>query len=121
MLMKSYEPAAVLCERAPWKMARFSPVQLDDQTRTDTITIETQTSPAPLNGEVAPALSSSPTDRRASTDEWDASKVPPSRFQKRKGSIYATPGSRDGHVDRNYASGFHEKHTEKGYGKTPTK
>ncbi|EEY22116.1 conserved hypothetical protein [Verticillium alfalfae VaMs.102] len=68
-----------------------------------------------------PALSSSPSDRRASTDEWDASKVPPSRFQKRKGSIYATPGSRDGHVDRNYASGFHEKHTEKGYGKAETK
>lgn len=51
----------------------------------------------------------------------DASKVPPSRFQKRKGSIYATPGSRDGHVDRNYATDFHEKHTEKGYGKTPSK
>ncbi|CRK27603.1 hypothetical protein BN1723_013997 [Verticillium longisporum] len=47
--------------------------------------------------------------------------VPPSRFQKRKGSIYATPGSRDGHVDRNYASGFHEKHTEKGYGKADAK
>lgn len=54
-------------------------------------------------------------DRRGS-DEWDASKVPPSRFQKRKGSIYAVPGSRDGHVDRNYAAKFHEKHAEKGYG-----
>ena len=31
----------------------------------------------------------------------DASKTPPSRFQHRKGSLYATPGSRDGHVDRN--------------------
>jgi hypothetical protein len=47
----------------------------------------------------------------------DASKVPPSRFQKRKGSIYAVPPSRDGHVDRNYATEFHEKHAEKGYGK----
>lgn len=28
----------------------------------------------------------------------DTSKVPPSQFQRRKGSIYATPGSRDGHV-----------------------
>ncbi|KAM7186898.1 hypothetical protein V8F33_011570 [Rhypophila sp. PSN 637] len=56
-------------------------------------------------------------DRRGS-DEWDASKVPPSRFQKRKGSIYAVPGSRDGHVDRNYAHKFHEKHAEKGYGST---
>lgn len=83
------------------------------------------------------ALSSSPNDRRLSSDEWgessllcpanssnrtdkqppDASKVPPSRFQKRKGSIYATPGSRDGHVDRNYAQEFHDKHTAKGYGK----
>ena len=62
-------------------------------------------------------LSASPSDRRLSTDEWDASKVPPSRFQKRKGSIYATPGSRDGHVDRNYAQDFHDKHTAKGYGK----
>jgi hypothetical protein len=47
----------------------------------------------------------------------DAAKVPPSRFQKRKGSIYAVPGSRDGHVDSNYASKFHEKHSEKGYDK----
>ncbi|KAK3991389.1 hypothetical protein QBC44DRAFT_53334 [Cladorrhinum sp. PSN332] len=53
-------------------------------------------------------------DRRNS-DEWDASKVPPSRFQKRKGSIYAVPGSRDGHIDSNYAQKFHEKHAEKGY------
>ncbi|KAI6376729.1 hypothetical protein MCOR25_002694 [Pyricularia grisea] len=54
-------------------------------------------------------------DRRQS-DEWDASKVPPSRFQKRKGSIYSTPGSRDGHVDRNTQHKFHETHAEKGYG-----
>ncbi len=43
--------------------------------------------------------------------------MPPSRFQKRKGSIYSTPNSRDGHVDNNYASKFHEKHAEKGYDK----
>lgn len=30
--------------------------------------------------------------------EWDAAKVPPSQFQRRKGSIYSTPNSRDGHV-----------------------
>ena len=47
----------------------------------------------------------------------DASKVPPSRFQKRKGSIYAVPGSRDGHVDSNYASKYYEKLLEKGYSK----
>jgi len=47
----------------------------------------------------------------------DASKVPPSRFQKRKGSIYSTPSSRDGHVDNNYATKFHAKHQEKGYDK----
>ncbi|CEJ94244.1 Putative C6 zinc finger domain containing protein [[Torrubiella] hemipterigena] len=50
-------------------------------------------------------------DRRMS-DEWDASKVPPSRFQKRKGSIYATPSSRDGHVDRNYQDKYHAKIAE---------
>jgi len=73
----------------------------------------------------APALAemdsgtTSPTaaDRRESA-EWDASKVPPSRFQKRKGSIYSTPGSRDGHVDSNFQTKFHEKHQEKGYHRT---
>lgn len=48
--------------------------------------------------------------------EWDASKTPPSRFQRRKGSIYSTPASRDGHVDRNYAEKYHEKLAEKGWG-----
>lgn len=73
---------------------------------------------------------SSPMDRRRSSAEWgkirllvlpllpltycfpDASKVPPSRFQKRKGSIYAVPSSRDGHIDSNYNHKFHEKHKE---------
>ncbi|KAH8172637.1 hypothetical protein LIA77_06892 [Sarocladium implicatum] len=50
-------------------------------------------------------------DRRMS-DEWDAAKTPPSRFQKRKGSIYATPSSRDGHIDRNYADKYHAKIAE---------
>jgi len=47
----------------------------------------------------------------------DASKVPPSRFQKRKGSIYATPSSRDGHIDRNYQDKYHAKIAEKYGGK----
>ncbi|KAI9731314.1 MAG: hypothetical protein M1834_005217 [Cirrosporium novae-zelandiae] len=63
-------------------------------------------------------LSSSPPsagkrDRRLSK-EWDASKVPPSRFQKRAGSIYSTPGSRDGHVGRKDQE-YHEKLKEKVY------
>ncbi|KAB5540481.1 hypothetical protein GE09DRAFT_1137373 [Coniochaeta sp. 2T2.1] len=62
----------------------------------------------------SPPLSSSPSNRRMSA-EWDASKVPPSRFQKRKGSVYAVPASRDGHVDNNYAYKFHEKLAEKGW------
>ncbi|KAM3069396.1 hypothetical protein ACMFMG_005502 [Clarireedia jacksonii] len=57
-------------------------------------------------------------DRRLSSDEWDASKTPPSRFQKRKGSIYATPSSRDGHVDKHIDRDavFHATHAEKGWG-----
>ncbi|KAI9893142.1 MAG: hypothetical protein M1814_000690 [Vezdaea aestivalis] len=55
-------------------------------------------------------------DRRMSR-EWDASKVPPSQFQKRKGSIYATPGSRDGHVERNDQTAYKEKLKEKGWHK----
>ena len=80
--------------------------------------IETATPPLPsetrlhgVSSASSPTLSSSPTDRRNSI-EWDASKVPPSRFQKRKGSIYAVPSSRDGHVDSNYNTKFHEKHRE---------
>jgi len=37
--------------------------------------------------------------RSGLTRQTDASKVPPSQFQKVKGSIHATPASRDGHVD----------------------
>ncbi|KAK3398488.1 hypothetical protein B0T20DRAFT_392888 [Sordaria brevicollis] len=66
---------------------------------------------SPVSAEGSPT---SPADRRMSA-EWDASKVPPSRFQKRKGSIYAVPKTRDGHVDNNYAHAFHQKHMEKGY------
>lgn len=47
---------------------------------------------------------------RRMSKEWDASKVPPSRFQKREGSIHATPASRDGHVDRNKLKSFAEKY-----------
>ena len=46
--------------------------------------------------------------------EWDASKVPPSRFQRREGSIYATPGSRDGHVKGSKRDqAYHDKLKEK--------
>jgi len=57
-------------------------------------------------------------DKDQSTSrEWDASKVPPSQFQKRKGSIYATPSSRDGHTDKGKArdKSFHDKLKEKGW------
>ncbi|KAI5813057.1 hypothetical protein BZA77DRAFT_129501 [Pyronema omphalodes] len=47
-------------------------------------------------------------DRRLSK-EWDASQVPPSKFQRLPGSIYATPASRDGRVAKNKVHGFMEK------------
>ncbi|KAI1499382.1 hypothetical protein F5X99DRAFT_411151 [Biscogniauxia marginata] len=66
------------------------------------------------------AAASPTTERKSSrdysnTDEWDASKTPPSRFQKRKGSIYATPSSRDGHVERNRdaVEEFHKAHSKR--------
>jgi hypothetical protein len=43
--------------------------------------------------------------------------VPPSRFQKRKGSIYAVPHSRDGKIDSNYQARYFEKLAEMGYDK----
>lgn len=67
----------------------------------------------------SPVIDETKQDRRMS-DEWDASKVPPSRFQKRKGSIYATPNSRDGHVDRNYADKYYAKIAEMGTRKKST-
>jgi hypothetical protein len=49
--------------------------------------------------------------------EWDASKVPPSRFQKKEGSIYATPGSRDGHTKgKERDEKYFDKLREKGWG-----
>ncbi|PNY29992.1 Uncharacterized protein TCAP_00067 [Tolypocladium capitatum] len=80
------------------------------------------TDPAPIVMTESPVAGGAKQDRRLS-DEWvlsispDASKVPPSRFQKRKGSIYATPNSRDGHIDRNYADKFHAKIAEMKGGK----
>lgn len=106
---------------------------------------EASTDHAPIAMTQSPATGGAQQDRRLS-DEWgsypcslpnprplpnpvalftssvlsippDASKVPPSRFQKRKGSIYATPNSRDGHIDRNYADKFHAKIAEMKGGK----
>jgi len=71
------------------------------------------------NGEKAASPpSGSPVDRRLSADEWDASKTPPSRFGQRKGSIYATAGTRDGRTDRNKErdKAFHETVKEYGSG-----
>lgn len=71
---------------------------------------------APGLADFSTSPTSSSGDRRMSV-EWDAAKTPPSRFQRRKGSIYSTPASRDGHVDKNYAEKYHEKLAEKGWDK----
>jgi len=67
----------------------------------------------PELGSSPPIQSGSPKQDRRMSKEWDASKVPPSRFQKREGSIYATQGSRDGHVERNQQTAYFEKLKEK--------
>ncbi|KIN00238.1 hypothetical protein OIDMADRAFT_54838 [Oidiodendron maius Zn] len=53
--------------------------------------------------------------RHKTADEWDAGKTPPSRFQQMKGSVYATPKSRDSHIDRHADrdAKFHELHDRK--------
>jgi len=44
----------------------------------------------------------------------DAAKVPPSQFQRRKGSIYSTPSSRDSqHNNTERDKAYHEKLKEK--------
>ncbi|KAM3536142.1 hypothetical protein MY4038_000608 [Beauveria bassiana] len=72
----------------------------------------TSTGQAPIVLLEPPVDATAPKQDRRLSDEWDAAKVPPSRFQKRKGSIYATPSSRDGHVDRNYQEKYHAKIAE---------
>ncbi|KAF2121495.1 hypothetical protein BDV96DRAFT_214607 [Lophiotrema nucula] len=59
-------------------------------------------------------LSQSPPSDRRMSREWDASKVPPSQFQRRKGSIYSTPSSRDGHT-RDKDQAYWDKLKEKGW------
>ncbi|KAI9679249.1 MAG: hypothetical protein M1817_005268 [Caeruleum heppii] len=64
----------------------------------------------------SPTSPSSPPGRdRRMSKEWDASKVPPSRFQKREGSLYATPGSRDAHTSTHRNQAFFDKLKEKGW------
>ena len=51
-------------------------------------------------------------------DVWqkilDASKVPPSQFQRRKGSVFSTPSSRDSqHNNAERDKAYHEKLKEK--------
>jgi len=72
---------------------------------------EVNATTAPLETD-EPSLSSGMEKERRLSDEWDAAKVPPSRFQKRKGSIYATPCSRDGLIEKNYAERYHAKIAE---------
>ncbi|KAK7538391.1 uncharacterized protein J3D65DRAFT_667089 [Phyllosticta citribraziliensis] len=76
----------------------FGGDKLDKIAGSDDMKMPSRDSPdnldSPVNGG-----SGSPTRDRRQSKEWDASKVPPSRFQKRTGSIYSTPSSRDAHLD----------------------
>ncbi|OAX83990.1 hypothetical protein ACJ72_01653 [Emergomyces africanus] len=66
-----------------------------------------------LSAEPDSATSPSSGDRRMSK-EWDAAKVPPSRFQRREGSIFSTSSSRDSHITRkDRDSAYHAKLKEK--------
>jgi hypothetical protein len=69
----------------------------------------------PVGDSVAPTQEKA---TRRTSREWDASKVPPSQFQKRKGSVYATPSSRDGHAhDKTRDQAYHDalKKEKKGW------
>jgi len=70
-----------------------------------------------MTGTSPGGLSPPPRKDRRLSKEWDAAKVPPSRFQKPEGSIYATTNSRDGHIDRKERDqGYHDKLKAKGWG-----
>ncbi|EAS27993.3 uncharacterized protein CIMG_12306 [Coccidioides immitis RS] len=60
--------------------------------------------------------SKSPLRDRRMSKEWDAAKVPPSRFQKPEGSIFSTSSSRDSHITRrDRDASYHAKLKEKGW------
>ncbi|KAH7068997.1 hypothetical protein BKA63DRAFT_99212 [Paraphoma chrysanthemicola] len=74
------------------------------------------TSPTSETGSRRASQSSAAGERRRSDDTWDASKVPPSQFQKRRGSILSTPNSKDGNVERgDRDKAYFEKLKEKGW------
>jgi len=106
----------------PFASQRTEPFDFNNQnTRSPIDILSPTTNPNFSQSQQQQQQAQSPTqDRRLSSDEWDASKTPPSRFQKRKGSIYATPSSRDGHVDKHIDRDavFHATHAEKGWGAT---
>jgi len=102
-----------------------TPASAIDATPTGNPSVDAETSSDPFEkaiddgdakGDSMSPPTSPQTKNRRMSKEWDASKVPPSQFQKRKGSIYATPSSRDAHVkgsDRDKA--YFEKLKEKGW------
>ncbi|RDL30341.1 uncharacterized protein BP5553_10219 [Venustampulla echinocandica] len=86
--------------------------------RNDTGPPERRSSPV-ATGRKEPPTTPQPLSQEHHGDEWDASKTPPSRFGSRKGSLYATQGTRDAHgVTRNYDrdAAYHAKLAEKGWG-----
>jgi len=79
--------------------------QVQPKAAEEPLVIAAQEFPAADSENTPPAENTSSTESPVAdhslSDEWDASKVPPSQFQKVKGSILATPATRDGHVDAN--------------------
>jgi hypothetical protein len=65
---------------------------------TNSSTSPTTTSPTSISTRRDSQHSAS--SERRTSETWDASKVPPSQFQRPAGSIYATPNSKDGNVER---------------------
>lgn len=120
ILSSAYRRDSTLATPATIKPRRASEVDLFAAQR-DPNYSPFSPSPERRDSELMEPMSTSPTgtpplgiqrDRRMSR-EWDASKVPPSKFQRPEGSIWATPASRDGHIARNKISIVVEKVKEK--------
>ncbi|KLJ05841.1 hypothetical protein EMPG_10730 [Blastomyces silverae] len=102
----------------PTKQERLHPTKSEPaETRSDPFASQRTHDNDPFARSVSaePDSATSPTsiDRRLSK-EWDAAKVPPSRFQRREGSIFSTSSSRDSHITRkDRDSAYHAKLKEK--------
>jgi hypothetical protein len=94
----SFAPTLIIHSRWLYKIVSLTTPQLLTMSTTNTSSSPTTTSSSASDSRRASHFCTS--GERRTSETWDASKVPPSQFQRPAGSIYSTPNSKDGNVER---------------------